>query len=310
MHTKTKQHNFSNRLIITRQQLLVWHKQAHSSVEQTSVETLRSFAERRWKERFAWLDVKSDGVYCIYCREGSAHAISARGSEIFLAKGFTGTRPDVLSRHESSSQHTACAVSYRESIQRRATKRNVDDMILSGNYLTVDGEAFCDALHCLYFLLKHEIPHTTNFLPLRKLCIQMGNLSLENLVLEGKNRTYTSEQSIQEMIEAIGYTIERDILKKLCASLYYSIMLDESTDLSTVKQLGLVVQYLDTQSAIPQIRYLKLVDLAPAVHATTDVIVNAVTQYLETSASPSPGITKIAGSIYIYMRWSFSNAWT
>ena len=84
---------------------------------------------------------------------------------------------------------------------------------------------------------------------------------------------------MQEMIEAIGFTIKRDVLEKLCASPYYSIMLDESTDLSTVKQLGLVVQYLDTQSAIPQIRYLKLIDLAPAVHATADVIVNAVTQY-------------------------------
>ena len=62
-------------------------------------------------------------------------------------------------------------------------------MIRSGNYLTVDGEVFCDALRCLYFLLKHWIPHTTNFLPLRKLCIQMGNLSLENLALEGSRQS-------------------------------------------------------------------------------------------------------------------------
>ena len=39
---------------------------------------------------------------------------------------------------------------------------------------------------------------------------------------------------------------------KLCASPYYSVVLNESTDLSTVKQLGLVVQYLDTQVGIPQ----------------------------------------------------------
>ena len=75
-------------------------------------------------------------------------------------------------------------------------------------------------------------------------------------------------------------------------------MLDETTDtcISTAKQLGLVVQYLDTQLDIPQTRYLKLVDLTPAVHATADVIVNAVTRYLETTASPPPGIAKIAGS--------------
>ena len=185
---------------------------------------------------------------------------------------------------------------YRESLQRRPVKRNIDDIIRSSSCLTVDGEAFCDALRCLYFLMKREIPHTTNFVPLRELCIQLGNSSLAHLVLEGKNRTYTSEQSMQEMIEAIGFTIEKDLLQKICASPFYSVVLDESTDLSTVKQLGLVVEYLDTQLGIPQTRYLKLVDLTPAVHATADVIVNAVTRYLETTASPPPGIAKIAGS--------------
>ena len=98
------------------------------------------------------------------------------------------------------------------------------------------------------------------------------------------------------MIEAIGFTIEKDLLQKLCASPFYSVVLDESTDLSTVKQLGLVVEYLDTQLGISQTRYLKLVDLTPAVHTTADVIVNVVTRYLETTASPPPGIAKTAGS--------------
>ena len=36
--------------------------------------------------------------------------------------------------------------------------------------------------------------------------------------------------------------------------------------------------------------------LTQVVHATADVIVNAVTQYLETTASPPPEKAKIAGS--------------
>ena len=48
-------------------------------------------------------------------------------------------------------------------------------------------------INCLYFLMKREIPHTTNFVPLRELCIQLGNTSLARLVLEEKNCTYTSE---------------------------------------------------------------------------------------------------------------------
>lgn len=73
-------------------------------------------------------------------------------------------------------------------------------------------------------------------------------------------------------------------------------MLEEGTDLSTVKYLGLRVQYLDTQLALPQTRYLKLIDLAPATHATAEVLVDANTKYLQTTASPSPGLAKVAGA--------------
>ena len=59
--------------------------------------------------------------------------------------------------------------------------------------------------------------------------------------LGGENRTYTSEQSMPKMIKAIGFTVKKDLLQKLCASPFYSVVLDESTDSSTAKQLGLVV---------------------------------------------------------------------
>lgn len=101
---------------------------------------------------------------------------------------------------------------------------------------------------------------------------------------------------MQEMLQAIGFNLEEELLHKLCASPFYSLILDEATDLSTVKQLGLVVQYLDTQHAIPQTRYLKLVDLTSATHATGEVVSDCVIQYLESAASPSPGLAKMVGA--------------
>ncbi|XP_011409071.1 PREDICTED: zinc finger protein 862-like, partial [Amphimedon queenslandica] len=197
---------------------------------------------------------------------------------------------------QSSTQHQNCSGSYRESLHRRAKRRKIDDLIHSEDCLTVDGEAFCDALRCIYFLAKNETPHTTNFVPLHSLCVQLGNTTLPRLLLEGKNRTYPSEQTMKEMMEAIGSAIEEFLLKNICASPFYSIILDESTDLSTVKQLGLVVQYLDMETATAETKYLKLIDLSPAVHATADVIVKAVTAYLEEKASPAPGLQKLIGA--------------
>ena len=71
------------------------------------------------------------------------------------------------------------------------------------------GKFFCNALKCLYWLAKHEIPHTTNFNPLRDLCIDLGNTNLTRLQT-AKNCTYSSEQSMHEMLNAIS-TLEDTI---------------------------------------------------------------------------------------------------
>ena len=50
------------------------------------------------------------------------------------------------------------------------------------------------------------------------------------------------------------------------------------------------------ETAIPKTKYLKLIDLSPAIHTTIDVIVNAVTANLEQKASPAPGLEKLVGA--------------
>ena len=51
-------------------------------------------------------------------------------------------------------------------------------MIEESQVLTVEEEAFCDAVSCKYFLVKQEIPHTTNFSLLRNLCARLGNTTM------------------------------------------------------------------------------------------------------------------------------------
>jgi len=71
--------------------------------------------------------------------------------------------------------HQSSTISYRESLVRDATRTSVDEMVRDSATITADGEAFCDALHCMYFLMKKEIAHTTNFADLEDLCILLGN---------------------------------------------------------------------------------------------------------------------------------------
>ena len=99
----------------------------------------RSFGESKWRKIYPWLLLKEDGIYCQYCSH---------------------------SRHKFKSQTT-----YQVRQTRTATNSTVLNLVERSNVLTVDENAFCDAMCYMYFLNKHEMVHTTNFSCLRELCV-------------------------------------------------------------------------------------------------------------------------------------------
>ena len=58
----------------------------------------------------------------------------------------------------------------------------------------------------------------------------------------GKNAHYTSERIVQELLGILAQQIEDDRLAALSNSQFYGLMIDESTDISVVKQLVLYGQ--------------------------------------------------------------------
>ena len=94
----------------------------------------------------------------------------------------------------------------------------------------------------MYWLAEHEVLYTSFFSPLLDLCVYLGNESLP-LLNKTKNMTYRSEQIRGEMIVATGYCIEQQLLRDVVNSSYFSIIIDEATDVSVHKQLGICVQY-------------------------------------------------------------------
>lgn len=266
----------------------------HARSGKGDVDSWRDFADSKWNERHQWLDIASDGVYCRFCRDGNVAGISRSGTKVFRSEPYTGTRPYHLSRHESSAEHTECAKVYRDKIHRAQRHERIEESLARSNQLTTDGEAFCDAVRCLYWLTKQEIPHTTNFASLRELCIILGNATLPRLMLS-KNRTYQSEQTMHELILAIGSVFEEETLKQIVASPYYSIVIDEVTDITVHKQLGIVVHYLNMDTGLPVCKYLKLLEIT-AVHANAEAITTALCEYLNDNAQPAPGFSRLAGT--------------
>ena len=80
---------------------------------------------------------------------------------------------------------------------------------------------------------------------------------------KAKNANFRSEQTMNEMVLAIGSVLEKGLLEETKASPYFSIIIaDESTDISVHKQLAISIQYLHLQSAAVKTMFLKLLDMS------------------------------------------------
>ncbi len=83
-----------------------------------------------------------------------------------------------------------------------------------------------------------------------------------------------------EMVPDIGVAVEIDILQEVCKSPYFPIIIDESTDISVTKSLGLCIQYLDSNANV-RMRVVKLIEVS---QGTADAITDNLFTYLTTTA--------------------------
>ena len=126
--------------------------------------------------------------------------------------------------------------------------------------VSVDRKAFLSALKIMHWLAKEEVAQTTKFESLIKLVIDLGGRELKALN-KGRNAKYTSEHTIQEMVEVLSATVREEILAEVHASPFVGILCDESTDISVTKQLVVYIKYI-TQNGDTCVRFLKLIDLS------------------------------------------------
>ena len=193
---------------------------------------------------------------------------------------YAGNRSDKLLQHERSGLHQASLTLHQESLLRSATNTTISDVVMESAVITADETAFSDALRCMYFLMKGEMPYTTHFADLQSLCILLGNNTLP-LLKKARNLNYLSKQTMGEMVASIGLALEADMLEEIRSFRYFSIIIDEATDISVTKSLGLSIQYLDFEANI-RVRAVKVIELKQgAAEAITDAVFNYLSASLD-----------------------------
>lgn len=112
----------------------------------------------------------------------------------------------------------------------------------------------------MYWLLVEEIPHSTKFASLSKLVRNMGCVELA--LLEDTHKTkYTSQRIIKDHVLCITKVIRNEIINDIKESPVYSIMIDETTDVSVTKQMIVYCKYICTTKVTVKSAFLGLIAL-------------------------------------------------
>ena len=136
--------------------------------------------------------------------------------------------------------------------------------------VTLQKQAVMGAMKCMYWLVKEEVAHTTKFASLLDLVIDLGCSYMKELNVGG-NAHYTSERIMNEFVRALSMCIEDDLKGKIAASPYVSLLCDESTDVSTVKQLVIYIRII--HDGKPETHFLQLREIA---NGTAETVTSAL----------------------------------
>ena len=106
-----------------------------------------------------------------------------------------------------------------------------------------------------HYLSHQHIVHTTNFDKLVELVVSCVGDTLPNFLdRAGGNATYTSNMAVVEFINALEIWVEESLLKRLHNAPFFSIIADESTDVTTIEELTICFRWVE--SDVPEEHFI------------------------------------------------------
>ena len=196
-----------------------------------------------WATDFPWMVACDDGagMLCSLCRKHNRRPKKVLvGRAIWVDLPCKNLTRQSLVGHGRSACHTL-AITMEADLASSLRDGGIE-MALD-RVVSAERKAFIGALKCMYFLTKREIAHTTNFIPILELGKSLGATYLKDISVDG-NAQYTSERFVQEVIQALGETISSPILSSVRQSPFFSVCIDETTDVSIKKELIVYIRYV------------------------------------------------------------------
>jgi hypothetical protein len=193
----------------------------------------RSFCSN-WLDYFPWLlfDKEHSLMRCSICIK---HVKKGK-----YTKGVKRFRIDGLKRHAQSKKHMA---GLKSEVLSNTNKLNFDPLWFS----------FYSDMVKLVQTAKFCLDHNFSITTFKSLCS-----FLRELGIKFKTTIYQSEYGFLEILNSMSSILKEDTIRKVKKSKFFSLMVDESTDIADTKELAIIVKYFDHDEYLVKTSFLGL----------------------------------------------------
>lgn len=267
---------------------------------QRQVGGLRRFSVN-WFKKWDWLEysVEKDAAFCFVCYLFKRDVEINNGGDAFVNGGFRGwNKPDRFQKHVGGIK-SAHNVAYEKFVNLRDAKKNSIEVLFDNA-----SQSQMDSYHirlnasltCLRFLLgqglafrghdeSEESYSRGNFLELLKwLGGKVDEIRKHTFQNAPKNCQLTSPKIQKDIINCCAKETTKRIIEEVGDD-YFSILADESSDVSKKEQLALVLRFVNRESGSVVERFLGIVHVDDtSALSLKDAILSLL---MEHSLSPS-----------------------
>jgi hypothetical protein len=191
-----------------------------------------------WQDYFPWvfhIPFKNVMMCKLCTKHNQKNRFAREGSQRFKIDGLIGHCR--TSQHQNSMNLELASTQFKTKIDALWASVNTDLIKL---------------LHHVKFVCEHNLP-ISFFANLCKHLQKSGHIY--------KNSLYMSHYGFMELCQASSTILKGAILDKVKKSPYYSLIIDESTDLVSTKELALMIRYFDHTENRGVTRFLCLLPL-------------------------------------------------
>lgn len=258
----------------------------------------RSF-NPEWFKLYPWLEysVKQDACFCFPCRMfGSSGGVSSsRPEKAFTVLGFkdwkhaTG-KDGILKGHDNSHTHKQAVIAWKEfekmdsSIIDKLGGTRQEQVKKNRHYLKTLCEIILLCSNQEIALRGHRENEASenkgNFIEILNLVARHDNIVSSRLAHLPKNAVYTSPKIQNDLLSIMAGMVRKEISLAIQNAGLFSILADETKDVSKQEQLVIVLRYVDKSTCTVHERFLTFV-VAKSLNAEglSDYIVKTLKEY-------------------------------